>query len=90
MTLLGLVPYIQVQILFLPRTVRAHNPIQMDGLLPLTTALDRERNGDPGSSGWLAVTSDDPEAGVFGPRRGVKAKRCYREVALSPDGNNVL
>ena len=40
MALLGLAPDIQEAILFLPRTVRGRNPIQMYDLLPLTTVLD--------------------------------------------------
>ena len=40
MALLGLAPDIQEAILFLPRTVRSRDPIQMYDLLPLTTVLD--------------------------------------------------
>ena len=40
MALLGLAPDIQEAILFLPRTVRGRDPIQMYDLLPLTTVLD--------------------------------------------------
>src|SRR5262249_54526329 len=40
MALLGLAPDIQEGILFLPRTVRGRDPIQMYDLLPLTTILD--------------------------------------------------
>ena len=40
MALLGLAPDIQEAILFLPRTVRGRDPIQMYDLLPLTTILD--------------------------------------------------
>src|SRR5207248_7199993 len=40
MALLGLAPDIQEAILFLPRTVRGRDPIQMYELLPLTTVLD--------------------------------------------------
>jgi hypothetical protein len=40
MALLGLAPDIQEAILFLPRTVRGRDPLQMYDLLPLTTVLD--------------------------------------------------
>jgi hypothetical protein len=40
MALLSLAPDIQEQILYLPRTVRGRDPIQMYDLLPLTTMLD--------------------------------------------------
>src|SRR5690348_17148999 len=40
LALLGLAPDIQEAILFLPRTVRGRDPIQMYDLLPLTTMLD--------------------------------------------------
>jgi hypothetical protein len=40
MALLGLAPDIQEAILFLPRTVRGHDPLQMYDLLPLTTFPD--------------------------------------------------
>ena len=40
MALLGLAPDIQEQVLFLPRTVRGHDPLPMYDLLPLTTVLD--------------------------------------------------
>src|SRR3954451_19665154 len=40
MALLGLAPDLQEAILFLPRTVRGRDPLQMYGLLPLTTVLD--------------------------------------------------
>ena len=40
MALLGLAPDIQEAILFLPRTVRGRDPVQMYDLLPLTTVLD--------------------------------------------------
>ena len=40
MALLGLAPDIQEAILYLPRTVRDRDPIQMYDLLPLTTVLD--------------------------------------------------
>jgi hypothetical protein len=40
MALLTLAPDLQEQILFLPRTVRGRDPIQMYDLLPLTTVLD--------------------------------------------------
>jgi hypothetical protein len=40
LALLGLAPDIQEAILFLPRTVRGRDPLQMYDLLPLTTVLD--------------------------------------------------
>src|SRR5262249_11585727 len=40
LALLGLAPDIQEAILFLPRTVRGRDPIQMYDQLPLTTVLD--------------------------------------------------
>jgi hypothetical protein len=40
MALLNLASDIQEQLLFLPRTVRGRDPIQMYDLLPLTTVLD--------------------------------------------------
>jgi hypothetical protein len=40
MALLGLAPDIQEAILFLPRTVRGRDPIQMYDVLPLTMVLD--------------------------------------------------
>jgi hypothetical protein len=40
MALLGLAPDLQEAILFLPRTARGRDPIQMYDLLPLTTMLD--------------------------------------------------
>ena len=40
MALLGLAPDIQEAILFLPRTVRGRDVIQMYDVLPLTTVLD--------------------------------------------------
>ena len=40
LALLHLAPDIQEAILFLPRTVRGRDPIQMYDLLPLTTVLD--------------------------------------------------
>jgi hypothetical protein len=40
MALLGLAPDIQEAILFLPRTVRGRDPLQMYDLLLLTTVLD--------------------------------------------------
>ena len=40
LALLCLAPDIQEAILFLPRTVRGRDPIQMYDLLPLTTVLD--------------------------------------------------
>jgi hypothetical protein len=40
MALLGLAPNIQEAILFLPRTVRGRDLIQMYDVLPLTTVLD--------------------------------------------------
>jgi hypothetical protein len=40
MGLLQLAPDIQEAILFLPRTVRGRDPLQMYDLLPLTTVLD--------------------------------------------------
>ena len=40
LALLGLAPDIQEALLFLPRTVRGRDPLQMYDLLPLTTVLD--------------------------------------------------
>ena len=40
MALLGLAPDLQEAILFLPRTVRGRDPLQMDDVLPLTTMFD--------------------------------------------------
>ena len=40
MALLGLAPDIQEAILFLPRTVRGRDPLQMYDVLPLTILLD--------------------------------------------------
>jgi hypothetical protein len=40
MALLQLAPDIQEQVLFLPRTVRGRDPIQMYAVLPLTVILD--------------------------------------------------